>query len=65
MVHDADPDGRPVLGEDLGDLLGDADSASGLLDALLEGAGNPSAAAAGEPGALEVVGDDQRVHGKG
>ena len=65
MVHDSDPDRRSVLGEDLGDLLSDAHSASGLLDALLEGAGDPSAATAGEPGALEVVEDNQRVHGKG
>ena len=65
VVHDADPDRRPVLGEDLGDLLPDADSASGLLNALLKGAGDPRAPTAGEPGALEVVGDDQRVHGKG
>ena len=65
VVHDSDPDRLPVLGENLGDLLSDADSASGLLDALLEGAGDPSAATAGEPGALEIVGDDHRVHGEG
>ena len=65
VVHDSDPDGRPVVGKDLRRLLSDADGAPGPLDALLEGAGDPSAAAAGKPSALEVVGDDQRVHGEG
>ena len=65
VVHDSDPDRLPGLGENLGDLLRDADSASGLLDALLEGSGDPSAPATGKPTALEVVGDDQRVHGEG
>ena len=65
VVHDSDPDGRPVLGEDLRRLLSDADGASGLLDTLLDSAGDPSAATAGKPSALEVVRDDQRMHGKG
>ena len=65
MVHHPDPGGRAVVKEYLRDLLSDADGSSGLLDPLLEGACDPGAAALGEPSALEVVGDNHRVHGEG
>ena len=59
------PEYAAVIKEYLRDLLSDADSSSCLLDPLLEGAGDPSAATLGEPTTLEVVGDDQCVHGEG
>ena len=65
MVHHPDPGGRAVVKEYLRDLLSDADGSSGLFDPLLEGACDPGAATLGEPSALEVVGDNHRVHGEG
>lgn len=59
------PDGGSALGEDLSDLVCDSDGSSRLLDPLLECACDAGASAAGEPGAVEVMGDDHGVYGEG
>ena len=65
MIQCAHAHGGTVLDEDLRDFLGDPDRSSGLLDPLLERAGDVRTAAFGEPSAVQIVGDDHRVHGEG
>ena len=65
VVADPHPRRRAVLDEDLDDLLGDADRTARLLDALLEGAGDPGAAALREPGAVQIVPDDPSMDDEG
>ena len=65
VIADPHPGRSAVLDEDLDDLLGDADRTSRLLDALLEGAGDPGAAALREPGAVQIVPDDPSMDDEG
>ena len=65
VVADPHADGGALLGEDLDDLLGDADRAAGPLDTLLDRAGDARAASPREPRALEVVADDEGMDGEG
>ena len=64
-VQHPDPDRPPVFHEDLLNILGHPNRATGLLDAFFEGTSYPCAAACWEPPSVQVVVDDQRMLGEG